>query len=305
MIVGSIASTLILFLASLSVAYATSVDKTAMVPGLIFGAFFILALSRLNSIFRNENHNLLGYVRYIGLSILAFSSAILSVLASFNPFLNYISALLFYISVIYNRVFIVVRSPRLVRSWIISSLLILASLLLILMNFTPEIPAEICIMLQCAFLIVVAFFDVISYVFINLKKQILVEIIKKTYAVEILLGLFTLIISFSVILVFEEEGMLNYGDALWYCFAVVTTIGFGDFSATTVIGRILTVILGIYGIIVVALITSIIVNFYNETSKKTQATVEKIDKNVEEIKDDIKKDNPDKEVIPGDKKDEK
>ena len=130
MIVGSITSTLILFLASLSVAYVSSVDKTAMVPGLIFGAFFILALSRLNSIFRNENHNLLGYVRYIVLSILAFSSAILSVLASFNPFLNYISALLFYLSVIYNRVFIVVRSPRLVRSWIISSLLILASLLL-------------------------------------------------------------------------------------------------------------------------------------------------------------------------------
>ena len=58
--------------------------------------------------------------------------------------------------------------------------------------------------------------------------------------------------------------MATYGDALWYCFAVVTTIGFGDFSAIRPLTRILSVILGIYGIIVVALITSIIVNFYNE-----------------------------------------
>ena len=35
----------------------------------------------------------------------------------------------------------------------------------------------------------------------------------------------------------------------------------------TPIGRILSVILGIYGIIVVALITSVIVNFYGEIRK--------------------------------------
>ena len=39
----------------------------------------------------------------------------------------------------------------------------------------------------------------------------------------------------------------------------------GDFSAITLPGRAISVILGLYGIIVVALITSIIVNFYNET----------------------------------------
>ena len=62
--------------------------------------------------------------------------------------------------------------------------------------------------------------------------------------------------------------MAQFPDALWYTFAVVTTIGFGDFTATTLVGRVLTVILGIYGIVVVAVITSIIVNFYNETAGK-------------------------------------
>ena len=40
-----------------------------------------------------------------------------------------------------------------------------------------------------------------------------------------------------------------------------------DLAVTSAIGRIITVILGIYGIIVVALITSIIVNFYGEMKK--------------------------------------
>jgi len=59
----------------------------------------------------------------------------------------------------------------------------------------------------------------------------------------------------------------HFEDALWYCFAVVTTIGFGDLTATTLVGRILSVILGMYGIVVVALITSIVVNFYGEMKK--------------------------------------
>ena len=50
-------------------------------------------------------------------------------------------------------------------------------------------------------------------------------------------------------------------------FALVTTIGFGDITAVTDLGRTMSVVLGIYGIIVVALITSIIVNFYGEIKK--------------------------------------
>ena len=71
-----------------------------------------------------------------------------------------------------------------------------------------------------------------------------------------------------ILMMIGEPQITNFGDGLWYCFAVVTTIGFGDIAAQTLIGRIVTVVLGLYGLIVVALITSIIVNFYNETVGK-------------------------------------
>ena len=58
----------------------------------------------------------------------------------------------------------------------------------------------------------------------------------------------------------------EYLNALWYCFAVETTIGFGNMTAVSVIGRVLSVIPGMYGI-AAALITSIIVNFCGEMKK--------------------------------------
>ena len=76
--------------------------------------------------------------------------------------------------------------------------------------------------------------------------------------------MFLLMVAFSLLLTMLDPGFPTFLDAMWFCFATVTTIGYGDVAAATWLGRVLSVILGIYGIIVVALITSIIVNFYNE-----------------------------------------
>lgn len=128
----------------------------------------------------------------------------------------------------------------------------------------------------------VALGTIIYEAFSKMQFGTLIKIIRKTYALEILLGLLFLILSFSFVFM-AIEGM-KYTDALWYCFAVVTTIGFGDFTTLSTIGRILSVILGIYGIIVVAVITSVIVNFYNESkhhSKKEEVKQEDEEKEKE------------------------
>ena len=98
----------------------------------------------------------------------------------------------------------------------------------------------------------------------QMKLNILLNIIRETYVLEIVLGLLLMIIACSSIFTTLEDNMADYWDALWYSFALVTTIGFGDITASTMIGRALSVFLGIYGIVVVAIITSVIVNFYGE-----------------------------------------
>lgn len=116
----------------------------------------------------------------------------------------------------------------------------------------------------------------------TLKLHIISNIIKKTMVYEIILSLLILIILCSVYFTVVEPAMTSYVDALWYSFSVITTIGFGDVYVTTTFGRILSVILGISGIVVVALFTSIIVNFYNEVNKRRE------DKKIQKIESEIK-----------------
>ena len=112
--------------------------------------------------------------------------------------------------------------------------------------------------------------SIINIIFSQIRFDILKEIIRKTYTLEIISGLLVMMVAFSFVLRFTDDAFTTFWDALWYCFAIVTTIGFGDLTPASGAGRIISVILGIYGIVVVALITSIIVNFYGEM-KKTES----------------------------------
>ena len=68
----------------------------------------------------------------------------------------------------------------------------------------------------------------------------------------------------ALILWLIEPSIETYGDSLWYCFTVFSTIGFGDIIATTFIGRILTVFLSVLTIFVVAIVTGVVVAFNND-----------------------------------------
>ena len=156
------------------------------------------------------------------------------------------------------------------RAWILNGLSMAFFLLLggVFASLSFDEPDSITLMALVLGLILAisSFGVVVMLVLSQIRKGVLIKILKQSYAAEILIGLLILIIASSAVLAINESSIGNFGDALWYCFAVVTTIGFGDFTAHSILGRVISVMLGIYGIIVVALITSIIVNFYNETT---------------------------------------
>ena len=71
----------------------------------------------------------------------------------------------------------------------------------------------------------------------------------------------------AVLLWLIDPNINTFGDSLWYCFAVATTVGFGDIAALSVMGRILTVILSIYSIGIVAILTAVLTSFFMDMAK--------------------------------------
>ena len=89
-------------------------------------------------------------------------------------------------------------------------------------------------------------------------------IVKKCHFDKFLIGFVISFFVAALIIQAAEPGIGNYGDALWYTFVSCTSIGFGDFAATTFIGRILTVYITCYEILLVALLSGVIVSHYLE-----------------------------------------
>ncbi len=96
------------------------------------------------------------------------------------------------------------------------------------------------------------------------RLRILRSIMKNTMADEILFSYIIFVIIDAAAIWLLEPSITSFGDAIWYCYAVVSTAGFGDMVATTFVTRLLSVILTVYSTLVLAIITGVVVNYYTQ-----------------------------------------
>ena len=87
-------------------------------------------------------------------------------------------------------------------------------------------------------------------------------VLKRTHFFQTLALYLLVFFVFSLIIYRYETVFGTYGAALWYCFELVTTIGFGELVAVTKIGKLLSMVLSIYSIGMIAIITSTIVTYH-------------------------------------------
>ncbi len=90
----------------------------------------------------------------------------------------------------------------------------------------------------------------------------------KTSGADKIFGSFILfyLIAALVVWIFEPT-IHNYFDSLWYCFVSLATIGFGDITASTLIPRIVTVLLWLYAVVVLAILTAVITGYFLDAAK--------------------------------------
>lgn len=280
-VLGSVFSTLVLTFAVLAV---MEIQRSNLQTSsyYLLGIFVVLGLSRLVTYFKEKTK--ISLFRFIILFVFDIALGVILLFAKDNPYLYSLCGGLYCLTIILSRIFKIVQNHS-IRSIILNAIIIAFATLLAVGLFIPYEGdhVEDIILIICLIVAISAFVEVISNASAQMKFKVLFKIIVRTFALEVILGLLTIMIAFSLIFMLYEDAIPTFADGLWYSFAVVTTIGFGDYVAITPIGRILTVVLGFYGIIVVAVITSIIVNFYNETAGKQDA------KEIKEIHNEEKK----------------
>lgn len=269
LVLGGVCSALVLAFSVLTIITVTQ-NNYSEAPKYLTWVFISMALNSF--IYLLKNRNKANLIRCLLLFTFNIALGIIVLFAKNNMYLFSLTAGLYCLNVIISRVIDIVIKKT-IRAIIFNGIIILLAALLSVGLFIPVDASGIdaVILVECMFIAITAFAEVAMVAFGQLKFKVLLQIIIKTFALEVLFGLAAVIIASSLVLLTVEDAFTTFADALWYCFAVVTTIGFGDFVATTTVGRLITVLLGIYGIIAVAVITSIIVNFYNETSGKKDA----------------------------------
>ena len=99
------------------------------------------------------------------------------------------------------------------------------------------------------------------------RWKILWKILKTINLDKIVYLFIIMILIFSYLFKLVEPNINTYFDGIWYSFSLITSVGFGDLFAVTFLGRVLSIILGIYALIIIALIPGILVSYYVEFAK--------------------------------------
>jgi voltage-gated potassium channel len=97
------------------------------------------------------------------------------------------------------------------------------------------------------------------------RLKLLYYILKTSGMTKVLYSFLIFFLFSALIIWLVDPNVESFFDAIWFCVAVVTTIGFGDIVVTNIVARIVTIILAIYGILVIAVITGVIVYYISKT----------------------------------------
>lgn len=99
------------------------------------------------------------------------------------------------------------------------------------------------------------------------RLKVLKNILVRTNTHKILITYLIFVLLSAVLVLFVEPQISSYGDALWYLYAVISTAGFGDIVVTTAIAKIVSLLVTVYSILVIAIVTGVVVNFYTEITE--------------------------------------
>ncbi|WP_407386063.1 potassium channel family protein [Ruminococcus sp.] len=93
------------------------------------------------------------------------------------------------------------------------------------------------------------------------------RLLVRTGTVKVAIAYLILLCIGGVALSFIEPQVHGIFEGVYFCFIASTTVGFGDIVPVTVLGRIITIIVTLAGILTVAMVPGVVVAYYTEYLK--------------------------------------
>lgn len=100
------------------------------------------------------------------------------------------------------------------------------------------------------------------------------KLLHRTGTIKIFFAYLVVLLIGGILLSFIEPQVHGIFEGFYFCFVASTTIGFGDIVPVTALGRIITIIVTLFGVLTVAMVTGVVVTYYTEYLKiKEKETV--------------------------------
>jgi voltage-gated potassium channel len=108
------------------------------------------------------------------------------------------------------------------------------------------------------------------FAFINKYFPTIVKILKTNHLDRMVLFVVVIILISSIPIVLIEPSINSITDAIWWAVVTTTTVGYGDISPETNLGRIIAILLMIVGIGIIGAITGSVATFFTKSNKENE-----------------------------------
>ena len=79
------------------------------------------------------------------------------------------------------------------------------------------------------------------------------------------------LIGATLVMVFDRKNFHSFGDAIWWALQTVTTVGYGDITPTSAVGRVVGSIVLVYSVAFLAVLTATITTNFAENARRERA----------------------------------
>ena len=140
-------------------------------------------------------------------------------------------------------------------------------------------------------LIVLNILKLIRIIILCLQLFEVIGIFLRDTFLDEVLGVFAIIIiAFTLSLYLFDPSINNLFDSLWFVISSITTVGYGDVLPYSTVGRIISLILLIVGVLIFSAITGALASYFNkkllnEGSEDLKEIKDKLDTNEKELKE--------------------